>query len=319
MDDIVNFYTLGKFYKKSNKNIQLNKNINKITNVYQLKCVNGCSTGLGDYIRGCIYFAQLADLLDIEFTMDINNHPISKFLINKNNKTIDYDNLMKQKFFMATWDNYDMNVDDIKLNKAMLENSIALLNFYNTDKMDNVALHTSNFPFTKNIKQEYKDYIKSYFLPNEILTKHITNIFEQLMIEENKYNAIHLRCNDMYFNDNPIDENAFNKLINFAINIINTKTEMPILIVSNNNLIKKKLKQLYPNIRMIDEYIAHVGGDGIEISPMKDDASIITTLTDFFSLIYANHIDIASTFPHGSGFSMWGRVLYNKSYNMVII
>jgi len=60
------------------KNKFTNKKLKKLVNVFQVNYLNGKSAGLGDFIRGSFCFMQLAQLLNLEFDIDISNHPISK-------------------------------------------------------------------------------------------------------------------------------------------------------------------------------------------------------------------------------------------------
>jgi hypothetical protein len=62
--------------------IKLNNNIKKIVMVYQLEFINKKSPGLGDFLRGCFFIRQLSKILNIEFDLDISNHPISNYIIN---------------------------------------------------------------------------------------------------------------------------------------------------------------------------------------------------------------------------------------------
>ena len=59
-----------------------NTKLKKIVNVYQLEFTNGKSPGIGDFLRGSFSFMQVAQLLNLEFDIDISNHPISKYIQN---------------------------------------------------------------------------------------------------------------------------------------------------------------------------------------------------------------------------------------------
>ena len=73
-----------------------NKKLKKIVHVYQLKYTNNKkgSPGLGDFLRGSFCFLQLSKLLNLEFEIDVSNHPISKYIENSLPiKDINYDNV----------------------------------------------------------------------------------------------------------------------------------------------------------------------------------------------------------------------------------
>jgi hypothetical protein len=56
-------------------------NIHKIVNVYQETYNNNKkATGLGDFIRGSIYLIQFCNKYNINYDIDISNHPISNYL-----------------------------------------------------------------------------------------------------------------------------------------------------------------------------------------------------------------------------------------------
>jgi len=57
-----------------------NKKLKQIVNIYQLKYTNGIAQGLGDYIRGCFCLLQISLLLNLQFDMELTNHPISKYI-----------------------------------------------------------------------------------------------------------------------------------------------------------------------------------------------------------------------------------------------
>ena len=66
-----------------------NKILKKIVNVYQLKYKNGIAQGFGDFINGSFFLLQLCIKFNLEFDMDLSNHPISKYFYpNKTNNII---------------------------------------------------------------------------------------------------------------------------------------------------------------------------------------------------------------------------------------
>ena len=65
------------------KTLFTNKNINKLVNVYQQDYFNDDSQGFGDFLRGSIYLSYMCYILNIDFDIDLNNHPMSKYLKNK--------------------------------------------------------------------------------------------------------------------------------------------------------------------------------------------------------------------------------------------
>ena len=73
-----------------------NKKIKKIVNVYQPNLINIKPGGFGDYLRGCISLSLLCKIIDVEFSMNIKNHPMSKYIYTDNHEdtNIDYETII---------------------------------------------------------------------------------------------------------------------------------------------------------------------------------------------------------------------------------
>ena len=59
-----------------------NTKLKKIVNVYQTDYKNMKSPGLGDFLRGCFCLMQVCRLINVEFDIDISQHPLSKYIEN---------------------------------------------------------------------------------------------------------------------------------------------------------------------------------------------------------------------------------------------
>ena len=82
-----------------------------------------------------------------------------------------------------------------------------------------------------------------------------------------------------------------------------------ILLIADNNIIKKKLTDYFPNFKIFMKPITHFG-EGVVLEEEK----VKNTLLDFYLLSFANYIMSYSCYEHGSGFSYWCAKTYNIPY-----
>jgi hypothetical protein len=275
-----------------------NTKLKKIVNVYQLNCVNGKTQGFGDYLRGCIFLRQLAQLLNIEFDLDISNHPISKYIENsESNPEIDYSNIFIECC--------NKNLNFMNKNVGYLNE---IINDLNRKDCEVCALFTNSFP----IYNSYGigcQFIKSRLRPNNIMKNYIDETLNTLGLTKNAYGVIHIRTGDNNLINNDIIKIKFlSKIRTILISKINPTKRY--LILSDSNTLKQNLKDI-PNFYVIIKNIAHLGGEGIKST--KND-SVKNTLLDFYLMEYSNIILSFTIYDHGSGFSKFCSVLNNIPY-----
>jgi len=293
-----------------------NKKLKKIVNVYQLNYVNGKSQGLGDFLRGCFCFMQLSKLLNIDFDIDISNHPISKYIENANPVDgIEHDYL---EIYTETNTGEEINHQNYEktyknnVNKYFLNKTILWLNAKNCEVY---GFFSNAFPSYKHHTQTGKDFINSKFMPNEYMKSYIEQTLNQLTLTKNQYQVIHIRSGDEYaFTRNKqINMQFINKIKSILNNLI--KTDCKYLIISDSNIIKNQL-QSYPNFYTVIREIEHLGGEAIKNA---DGNGVINTLLDFYLMSYSNNIVSLSVYEHVSGFSKYCSILHNIPFQFIKI
>ena len=288
-----------------------NTKLKKIINTYQLSLKNGTVTGLGDYLRGCFSLYQVAKILNLEFDMDMKNHPMSKFIISTDNseKHIEYNEVCR--FYN---DNY-VGVDSKTYKKRspqFLDELIKLLN--SVDDVEH-RLFSNSFPIFDNIRNESRNFIRSKLVPNEMMKENIRLRMSRLGLKRKCYSVIHLRCGDSFLLDNHTDKNGisiFEKVSEFLSKNLNPGSKF--LLLSDNNAIKIMLKKRLPQLIVQVREITHLGE-----KKNLDDVQVMNTLLDFYTMANSNKIISFSKFNWGSGFSQWCSVIYNIPYVKFVV
>jgi len=285
-------------------NFRLNPNkikFNKIVHVYQLKYKNGSPAGLGDFLRGSFCLMQLSKILNVKFDIDISNHPLSKYIENVTRCTnINYKNINiytkrnegKNKHMILNKNKIETCYD-----KAFINN---LIDWLNKENKKVVGLFTNSFPFTTEFRKEGIEFIKSKFIPKNIIKEKIENILEKLELKKKEYSVIHIRTGDQYLIHNKnMDINFISKIKAILKSIIHENTKY--LILSDSSYIKKELKNIN-NFYFIENEIGH-------LAKKNSDDVIINTLVDFFLFGHSNSITSLSVYEHESGFSKYSGIL----------
>lgn len=288
-----------------------NKNIKKIVCVYQLQYVNAKSEGFGDFLRGCFFTMQLTKLLNLEFELDISNHPISKYIENLGkNPAINYDNLewvIGENRPAHLWQDPKMHININFANEI-----IDKLNNYSYS--DTYALFTNAFPIYYTFLDIGREKVKNMLIPNVFMQEYINNTLKELNLSRNTYATIHIRSGDQYLtNTKTIDQDFINK-IKFCINglIVPNKKY---LIISDSNSLKIALKS-YPNFYIINRKIQHFGGQFLNT---ERENGVMDTLLDFYLMSYSNSILALHVYNHVTGFSKYCAVINKIPFKSVRI
>lgn len=284
-----------------------NKKLKKIVNVFQLDYLNGKSQGLGDFIRGSFCFMQLAQLLNLEFDIDISNHPISKFVIFSSPvEGLDYNKVM-------IYDNHNYNIDP-STTKMYNEKSINItpsfmnktINWLNSQDCEILGFFSNAHPFYYKHTEYGKNLINSKLQPNLLMESYIDNRLKELGLSKKNYGVIHIRSGDKYLLN---QEEISNEFIDKIKNILNKFIvhDRKYLILSDCNYLKNTLKT-YPNFYISVNNIEHLGGESIN---KDNEEGIINTMIDYYMMSYSNAIMCLSVYGHISGFSKYCSVLNN--------
>ena len=189
-----------------------NNKLKKIVNVYQLDYINGKSPGLGDFIRGSFCFLQISKLLNIEFEIDVSNHPISKYIENSNHITdIDYNNILFYNEYNRDKEgNNNYEKKPININDDFLNKTIQILN--STD-CETFGFFSNAFPCFNKHTEEGKILIRTKLQPNELMKTYIDTTLNELGLSKKGYGVIHIRTGDHHFiNNQPLTINFIDKI-----------------------------------------------------------------------------------------------------------
>ncbi len=284
--------------------INKNNKLKKIINIYQLNYKNDRSPGLGDFIRGCFCLMQISKLLNVDFDIDISNHPMSKYIeTNKCNNKIDYNDI---DFYI------DLNRNESKDDKKKF---IHRLNKYlNNKNTDTVTLLSTAFPIFNYHTDEGRNFIKSRLIPNNMMNNYIDNTLNDLGLQKYDYSVIHIRTGDKYLVENEEMSVEFINKINEEINKIKQKDKKYLLISDNNEL--KKYYINTPNFYVYIKNIEHLGGEFIK---SVDNDGVMNTMLDFYLMSYSNSNISISVYSWKSGFSEWCSKVYNIPFSYVIL
>ena len=277
----------------------------EIINVYQYKKYknNKVPQGLGDFIRGCFCLVQICNQLNISFDIAIT-HPIHLFL----NK--------KPSHVPASISKYEiLNYPSIYPNY--------INHFFNFLKVEHCAVRQKNFVYNTSfplydIQDKERVQLQKYFEPNKQMLSILSTFMNQLNIHPKQYDVIHIRAGDEYLNSilnhhtcelQQHAQNIMNPMFTTIIGFVRKLITSRCVIISDNNIIKTKLKEVFPDSIVYFFESTHTGGS---LQLHKNDLK--NTLLDFYIMSLSNKTTCISNYDWGSGFSKWCCELYNVPY-----
>ena len=290
-----------------------NKNINKIVNVYQQNYFNDTSQGFGDFLRGSIYLSYICSILDIDFDIDLNNHPMSMYL--KNNQkiyTIPYSEVKAYINYYGVGDEHEHKFLEelfIDINNFTLGDTFYLFN-------NSLPLFDINNPVF-NIIQKARKIIIPKIEPNNNVLKILYNKLKTINLSINNYAVIHIRCGDhcmnIKYNYDSEKHIISSKHLNDIIESIqkNSNKNKKYILIGDSNYFKQEIVKKFPHLHTLNSNICHTGH--------KTDVPILDTLLDFYLMRYSNQIISFSAYGHGSGFSSYCSTIYNIPFHQIIL
>jgi hypothetical protein len=285
--------------------VKINNNLEMIVNVYSQNYNNAPGGGIGDFIRGSLFLIQYCIINNLKFDIDYKNHPISKYLYKKNDKIEERINYDEVSYYYQ--DNSPIN--NVNINDFLTE----FTNHINSKCSKIIYLFSNNYPIYKITNLE-RSFIRDKFLPNAELSQYINNRLQNLNLNEKQFNIIHIRINDTIFKNDNIHNNLFKNIkykLNNIIQILN-KNNMKILLLSNSNILKLKLKMEFKHLIIYTNNIGH-------LALTNDDETIKDTLCDMFIISKAVNVVALSDYGHGTGFSKYVCELYNIPYKCILL
>ena len=267
--------------------------LKKLVNVYQPNYPNGNAKGLGDYLRGCFSLMQISVMLDLEFDVDLKNHPISKYIVDNPNKIpINYTNVWM-------YQNINYKTDT---NSFLIE----FMAYLNNVREETHCLFFSAFPLMQKLSPVGKKFMRSKIEPNEMMKQNIKLRMAKLLIRPKSYGIIHIRTGDdqLLGNNKIIKGSFFSKIQAFLSSVVNPENKY--IILSDCNEIKLLIKEKFPNCIAQIKEVTHLGETG-----NHSDTAVMYTMLDFFIMASSNKIISISSYEWGSGFSQWCSSIYN--------
>ncbi len=285
-----------------------NTKLKTIVNVYQMNYKNGYEQGFGDYIRGSIGLIYICNILNLNFDIDIKNHPMINFIDTTNhiNYNVDYNEVLSYT---------DKNYNNDEYFKSLIdgfnncENEVFFL-------FCNININISKLPEIDTIIQKTRQIILPKLIPNIQMNDNINRRLNNCNFTKNNYTVIHLRCGDSSMVQNKDKFNLsmkhINDIIKYLQKFINNNKKY--IVIGDNDSIKKIIKTKYPNIIYINTPIIHLGE-----SKNFNLQDVMFTLLDFYTLCFSEYNISFSAYAHGSGFSKYSSFLYNVPYKSIIL
>ena len=285
------------------KELFTNTRLKKIVNVYQLKYTNGPAPGFGDYLRGCVCLYQICKYIGVEFEM-IVNHPMSKYLTNKQNppQNIDYNSIefYKDNNFLPLNEKKFTTKSDIFYRDFMM--------YLNSKDTEILYLFSNAFPIWKH-GSEAISVIRYNIYPSNEMIDYVNQTLNELNMPESGYNIVHIRSGDQHLlNGQKMGYEKFRKIIYILEKY--TKNDKRYIVLSDNKNLKNYLSK-YARFSVYNKEITHLGENGA-----KSDHGIKNTLLDFFIMSRSSRIMSITAYHHGSGFSEWCAKIYNIPYKL---
>jgi len=304
---------INNFHKQIKFEEFTNRGLKKIVNVYQLTYINGTSTGIGDFLRGCFCFMQFAKLLNLEFDIDVSNHPIAKYIENSQHiNGLNYDTLERlDNQNIIDFSKYEISKSD-NINDDFVNTTITWLNLQSGEVC---GFYSNAFPFFKTHTQRGKNFINSKLQPNEFMKSYIQSSLNELNLIKKQYEVIHIRSGDEHaFKGEKQLTKAFINKIKIILNQL-IKQDKKYFLISDSNVVKNQLK-IYSNFYMFNRDIEHLGGDGFK---SDDTDGVLNTMLDYYLMSYSNSIISLTVYEHISGFSKYCSILHNIPFQYIKI
>jgi hypothetical protein len=290
-----------------------NTTLKKVVNVYQTQFVDFKASGLGDYLRGSFMMLQLLRTLkkytgvQVDFDMDLRNHPMSKFLIC--DPTLEVP------------ENYNglgnFHIDSLLVNQD--ENDIAyqhivreIVRYFNkVQKQTFFAYCCKDIVYTEILDSE-KAFIRSRLQPTSEMETYIVESMIRLGVSQ-PFTTLHVRLDDAVCFPHAVGSSQATlntQLLEDLITAVRSKIDpsKTYVLVSSSTRIKDALTG--GNIKTIPTAICHIGQNQ---TPTEEE--LRDTLLDFFLMSRSEEILAFSTYTR-TGFSLECANIYGIPYTM---
>ncbi len=272
-----------------------NKNISKqhsIIHRYLVKTyTNPQPPGFADFLRGTMALYQIANKHNYHLKIDVETHPIFKFLDIPEEYKI----------------NLDPTLSTIEITPPIgYDQMESIIESYLKNENDVYFLTNAFYKENKDLTNEY-DFMKTVFKPNNLLHNYIESIKTELKLINKEYIIIHARVGDAFLvYGQTINFILVDRIRNYIKNIIKN-TNKQVLFIADSYQLKEYVKDL---CKITGINPIHTGSlDNTEV-----DNRILATLAEFF--IMSNATDIyCINFWDGSGYSRICSRIYSINYH----
>jgi hypothetical protein len=293
-----------------------NTTLKKVVNVYQTQFLDFKASGLGDYLRGSFMMLQLLRTLkkytgvDVEFDMDLRNHPMSKFLI--------CDQTLERPASYQTLGNF--HIDSLLVKQD--DNDIAyqhivreIVRYFNKIQQPTFFAYCCKDIVYDEILDSEKALIRSKIQPTPEMETYITDSLTRLGVT-GSYTTIHIRMDDAVCFPHAVgsSQSTLNtQLLDDLIAAVRSKVVegKTYVLVSSSTRVKEALTG--GNILSIPTAICHIGQNQ---EPTDDE--LRDTLLDFYLMSRSSEILAFSTY-HRTGFSLERSNIYGIPYSMNVV
>lgn len=275
-----------------------------IENIYQEKYNNIFASGFGDFLRGSYFLMQFCDQYQLSYHINIQNHPISKFLeIYQGNQTIVYPEIgifNDTNFHPGLINNIIINKSDITINNEFIYFLSNILNHNNK-----IYTYIISYPNYLSISSTHKKYMQQLLKPTDYMRNKLNETLDSLDLKEKEFIIIHVRYGDSFLINGSNDINTDHLLEIYKL----INPDQKILLISDNDNIKTAIQSEYPFVKTHLNKITHTG-EGVTI----ETDSLQNTMIDLYLFSLAKSISAFSIYPHGTGFSKWIAETYSIPY-----
>lgn len=248
-------------------------------------------SGFGDLLRGTIYLCKLSQQLNFKLIVDMQLHPVSKFLVSRPHMYSNYVMEHQSEIYYGISKRPEEIVNTIKT--AMRYDKPLLII---TNVTDSYIQSPSN---------SCKYFMRSLLTPNEYFKKYFNDMCTAFRIPKN-YSIAHFRLGDEELLDNEMNFEQYNKLC--GIIDIQMASTPNLYIMSDSIHFKKYLcKRIRPELigRIIPTTPIHLAHPDTDVEKMKE------TMFDFMLLTNARIIKTHSKYKWVSGFVQWASHIFN--------
>lgn len=310
-----------------------NNSISKVINTYYSKS----SSGIGDFLRGCIYLYEVSDQFNFNFEIDLSLHQISRYIKSKS-KNINTINQINDVYFDCVKKyGKEHGLNDLKnvfediLNSN--KNEIILSSMY-SDKLfqDNPSISLSDNFQNHKFSEDGQKFMQSNLIFSEDIIDSSQKIFNLNQIKPKEFNVVHLRLGDfcLLSKDVKIEDESILNQINFKnyqmsesyllnkIKQIIKKDNLPIVIMSDSNKFKNYLlkSEISDKIIITHDNSQHCSSQAgllfyTDQKSLINDNQLFNIASDLHILSQSKNIYSYSVYPWGSGFSYSIAKIYN--------